>query len=511
VKFERRSVSRSRHWAELRFSIIGHLLARPPERGELAGELERLAGQTWQHPASGAPLRFGVSTIERWYYKALAAKQDPVSALARNTRKDRGRDLAVTGPLAEALLAQYREHPSWSYKLHADNLAALVTLDSSLGQVVPSYSTVRRFLAARGLLRQRRRPSRRPGAIAANVQRERREVRSFEVEHVGGLWHLDFHHGSRNVLGSDGRWRKPYLLGVLDDHSRLCCHMQWYLAESAENLIHALSQAFLKRGLPRSLMTDNGSAMIAAETTEGLLRLGIIHHTTLPYTPEQNAKQEVFWAQVEGRLMAMLEGVADLTLATLNETTLMWMEAEYNRRTHREIGVRPVDRFTSGSDVLRPSPSPQELRLAFMAQTTRSVRRSDATISLGGVRWEIPWQYRHLPRIWVRAAAWDLTTALLVDGHSGAVIATLAPLDKTRNADGRRRTVTPGPHLWNDPPTTSQQGTMAPLLRKMRADYAATGALPAYLPKDESIDIADADNSANLCNEIDDDNQEERR
>jgi putative transposase len=41
------------------------------------------------------------------------------------------------------------------------------------------------------------------------------------------------------------------LFGVLDDRSRLACHLQWYLSESAENIAHGLSQAFLKRGLPR--------------------------------------------------------------------------------------------------------------------------------------------------------------------------------------------------------------------------------------------------------------------
>ena len=55
------------------------------------------------------------------------------------------------------------------------------------------------------------------------------------------------------------------MLGILDDHSRLCCHLQWYLSETAEDLVHGLSQAIQKRGLPRALMTDNGSAMIAEE------------------------------------------------------------------------------------------------------------------------------------------------------------------------------------------------------------------------------------------------------
>ncbi len=64
----------------------------------------------------------------------------------------------------------------------------------------------------------------------------------------------------------------------------------------------ALFRPYKKRGLPRSLMSDNGSAMTSEEFTEGLQRLSIIHEKTLPYSPYQNAKQEVFWGQVEGRL-----------------------------------------------------------------------------------------------------------------------------------------------------------------------------------------------------------------
>jgi hypothetical protein len=68
------------------------------------------------------------------------------------------------------------------------------------------------------------------------------------------------HHGSRRVLLPSGQWSVPLLLGILDDHSRLCCHAQWYLAEGTEELCHGLSQAFQKRAIPRSLLEDNGSA-----------------------------------------------------------------------------------------------------------------------------------------------------------------------------------------------------------------------------------------------------------
>jgi len=50
-------------------------------------------------------------------------------------------------------------------------------------------------------------------------------------------------------------------------------------------------------------MSDNGSPMLAAETTEGLARLGIVHEKTLPYAPFQNGKQESFWNGIEGRLL----------------------------------------------------------------------------------------------------------------------------------------------------------------------------------------------------------------
>ena len=112
---------------------------------------------------------------------------------------------------------------------------------------------------------------------------------------MNGLWHWDCHHGSRKVLTARGEWLTPILFGVLDDRSRLACHLQWYLAETAEIIAHGLSQAFQKRGLPRSGLSDNGAAMTAAEITEGLSRLGVLHHTTLPYSPYQYVAFPNMW------------------------------------------------------------------------------------------------------------------------------------------------------------------------------------------------------------------------
>lgn len=472
-------------WAHFRFSVVGPLLAAPPKKGQLRGELKRLARKHWRHPVTGDWVVFGASTIERWYYQAQRSPKDPVGVLSRKIREDQGTHPSLSLPLRAALEAQFRQHRDWSYKLQADNLAVRVKQDPGLGEM-PSYESVRRYMKAHGLHKRRRLGGKRQsaGAEAAEQRFENLEIRSYESAYVNALWHLDFHHGSVPVLSSLGEWVYPLLLGVLDDHSRLCCHAQWYLSETAEKLIHGLSQAFMKRGLPRALMSDNGSAMIAHETTQGLMRLGIVHEKTLPYSPYQNGKQESFWGPVEGRLLAMLDGVKDLTLGKLNEATQAWAELEHNRGVQREIGCAPLARFIHSKDVGRRCPESEVLRQAFTAECSRTQRKSDGTISVEGVRFELASRYRHVEKVTVRYASWDLSHVYLSDGRSGQVFGRLYPQDKHKNADGQRRRK----EIITQPTGSVPElpdGQMAPLLRKLIAEYAATGLPPAYLPKDE--------------------------
>jgi transposase InsO family protein len=465
-------------WARFRFSVVGPLLAAPPEPGELRARLEELAGRSWRHPTTGEVVRFGMSTIERWFYMARNEPKDPVRVLERRVRKNAGTQPKVSAALGQAIKDSYRLHPTWSYQLHYDNIITLIERDDSLGEKV-SYGTLCRFMKARALIKQKKR---RRGRRGDELPPTPREVRSFEVEHVHGLWHLDFHECSRSVSTKGGERKKPWAAGILDDRSRLACHLQWYMVEDAENLVHSLSQGIQKRGLPRSLLTDNGGAMMAAETVQGLERLGIIHWTTLPATPEQNGKQECFWGQLEGRLIAMLEGERELSLALLNEATQAWVELEYNRSKHSAIGQTPLERFAEGPSLARESPSSEELRRAFRQEVKRTLRRSDTTISVEGRRFELPSRYRTLLRPTVRYARWDLSQVDLIDPMTGRYLCALFPTDKERNASGRRSVL--DPVMTTRVVELSKDAGVAPLLSKLMADYAATGLVPAYLPTD---------------------------
>lgn len=467
-------------------ALHGHRLAArfTPEPGELAGEIAALAARGWEHPSTGEAIHFSAKSIERWYYTARD-HPNPIEALERKVPSHAGSHPSISEAVAEVIRTLRRQHPRWSYKLVHDNLAAVTRQRPELAPI-PGYATVCRFMKHHGLGKRRR--ARRHEQAPDFVPRERR---SFEVSHVGGLWHCDFHQAKRKVLCASGEREQATLLGVLDDRSRLCCHVQWYLGdENTESFVHGLCQAFSKRGLPRGLLSDNGAPMIAAETREGLERISVEHFTTLAQTPEQNGKQEVFWGQVEGRLMAMLEGEHELTLELLNRATQAWVEQEYNRKVHSETGQTPLERWLAGPSLLRACPSSDALRRAFRMEVCRKQRRSDGTLTVFGVRYEVPAAYRTLLRPTVRVARWDLSRVDLVDARRGVHLATLYPVDKERNADRRRRALGE-PHVPPAKPALSSG--IAPLLREYMADYAATGLPPAYIPHDTSIAPLDDD------------------
>jgi putative transposase len=137
-----------------------------------------------------------------------------------------------------------------------------------------------------------------------------------------------------------------------------------------------------------------------------------------------------------------------------------------------------------GPCVGRPAPSGDTLKLAFTRQITRTPRRSDATVVVDGIRYELPARFGHLRAVTLRSPSWDKSQMTLVDPNTGGPLARLLPQDKVKNASGLRRAIQPP---TSPDPIALENDPMPALLRKWLADYAATGLPPAYLPKEEII------------------------
>ena len=137
--------------------------------------------------------------------------------------------------------------------------------------------------------------------------------------------------------------------------------------------------------------------------------------------------------------MAMLEAEPALTLELLNQATQAWVEQEYHRSVHSEIGTTPLERYLAGPNVARQCPGTAALAQAFRIEVTRRQRRSDGTVSLAGQRFEIPAQYRQLANVQLRYARWYLRRVDLFDARTGVGLCCGHPLDRSA-------------HIW--PPTS---------------------------------------------------------
>ncbi|EKD35145.1 MAG: transposase, degenerate [uncultured bacterium] len=94
-------------------------------------------------------------------------------------------------------------------------------------------------------------------------------------------------------------------------------------------------------------------------------------------------------------------------------------------------------------------------------------RKSDGTLQISGVRFEVPARFRHLDRLHVRFPGWDLSQAYLVDERTGLLLATIRPLDKVKNSQGKRRLISPVPDSAPTPAGGDYRRTLRNIIGKL--------------------------------------------
>jgi hypothetical protein len=94
-------------------------------------------------------------------------------------------------------------------------------------------------------------------------------------------------------------WVTPILFGVVDDRSRLACHLQWYTQDRREIVARGLSQAFQKRG--SSGLSDDGTGWRAD------FRQGLAYPTVIRSTIRSQIMSR-FWSSVVHSLSPYVPG-----------------------------------------------------------------------------------------------------------------------------------------------------------------------------------------------------------
>jgi len=198
--------------------------------------------------------------------------------------------------------------------------------------------------------------------------------RKFEAEHPNDMWQSDVMHGP--YLEIDGKQRKTYLIAFIDDHSRLIVYGRFYPSENTSSFMHALEQAFLRRGLPRKLYVDNGSAFRSKQLMRTMASLAIALIHSRPYKPQGRGKIERFFKSVRSQF---LPGFTGTTIEEINAGFEEWLAHEYNDRRHSATGKKPLERFTDGIECIRSTPD--NLKDHFRKTVRRRVNK-DRTIIL---------------------------------------------------------------------------------------------------------------------------------
>jgi len=353
--------------ALFRAEVIGALVRRELDRGDLQAALRELSKQKFRPPRLyGHGVKcFSVPTLERWYY---AYRDGGLDALRPEPRSDRGRALELTPDQRTLLLAIREEHPRASVPLILRTLVA----DGRLAENAVSASTVRRLYRENGLDRVGVRDA------ASGKVRLR-----WQAEHPGALWHGDVCHAA--IRTPEGANRPVRIHALLDDASRYVPVIEARDHEKEEDMLAILLRAARRHPLPGMLYLDNGSTYSGDTLRLACERLGITLVHAQPYDAPARGKMERFWRTLREGCLDFCGGLT--SLHDLNVRLFGWVDEHYHLAPHGGLMGKSPAQIFEGAREETDMVDEAKLRAALTVHTRRRVRR-DNTLSLDGRDWE---------------------------------------------------------------------------------------------------------------------------
>jgi hypothetical protein len=199
------------------------------------------------------------------------------------------------------------------------------------------------------------------------------------------IWHADVCHVW--LRDGDGRPKKAYVHGILDDRSRFVLALRACETEREVDLLSLLSEALLRFPACDVLYVDNGACYRGDVLALVLDKLGIRLLHAAPFDPRARGKMERFWRTLRSRCLDHLR--AEATFQDLNAALLAFLDADYHRRPHGGLlGDTPSRVFQAGIGALPAPKTPAELARMMEVPATRKVR-GDSTFSVDAQLFEV--------------------------------------------------------------------------------------------------------------------------
>jgi putative transposase len=151
-------------------------------------------------------------------------------------------------------------------------------------------------------------------------------------EHKNHVWSYDFIFDRTR----DGKVIK--ILTVIDEFSRECLALKVERKLKSEDVIDALNELFLERGVPQHIRSDNGSEFIAEELRDWLKTLNVKPLYILPGSPWENGFVESFHSRFRAELLS--RELFD-TLWEAQVVIKDWRHDYNTVRPHSALGYKP--------------------------------------------------------------------------------------------------------------------------------------------------------------------------
>lgn len=324
------------------------------EFSSISAYCHAMAEKTFHLP-DGSLRRYSHETFKWWLRRYSEGGFD---ALYSKKRSDCGKQRLLSNEVQEVILSKIRDN----FRRTASSIYHELIREGYFSKDDVSLTTVIRFV----------------GKVKNSLNLSSGEdMRAFEMAHANDLWQIDTTYGPFIEIG--GKKYRTYLVGIIDDASRLIVGYGFYLADNAVNVQLTLKEAVMRYGIPKRIYADNGSPYRNVQLSLICARLGTALIHTQVFHGNQKGKIERTFKTIKEGWMYNLDYSQFHSADELNKSLAVFV-GNKNNTVHSVTKKTPVDRFLEDSEhIVRKDE--RFIHRAFLHSVERKVR-NDALVSV---------------------------------------------------------------------------------------------------------------------------------